>query len=104
METEASDLESDGNMQSAPSKSLASVKIRAFRHANDLSALELGAKLGVSQTAVLFWEYGQRAPRLEMQGKLKVLGVCDADDWHKPAPPDSPDTDGTGEGDIKSAA
>lgn len=75
---------------------LAAVKIRQHRDDNNLTAADLAAQLGVTQPAVIYWETGQKKPRNAMQGKLKALGICSADDWHEPAPPanDAGATDG----------
>lgn len=67
--------------------SLGAHKLRQWRTNEGLARVEAGALLGVSETAIYFWETGKKVPRHGNLAKLRDLGVCKPNDWHEPAPP-----------------
>lgn len=51
-------------------------RIRGLREARSLTQVEVADHLGVSQTAVSYWEKGRRVPSVAMLARLAgLLGV-----------------------------
>lgn len=76
---------------------IAGVKIRRWRKAHNVSARELGEQLDperreqVSPHAIYNWEERGRVARPKYQRWFDALGICEADDWLRPAlPEDTP--------------
>ncbi len=66
--------------------SLGAWKIRRWRKAEGMTARHVATLLGVTPPAVHFWETGKKVPRHSKLAQLQELGVCEPNDWHRPAP------------------
>ncbi|MAY78583.1 MAG: hypothetical protein CL802_13590 [Citromicrobium sp.] len=66
---------------------LAGQKIRQWRTERKppLSGEEFADRYGYARAAVYRWEVSGQIPILETVMRLKELGICEPEDWMKPA-------------------
>lgn len=68
-------------------KSLASHKMRAWKRAEKGRVFKsIADECQVTDSAVSFWINGDRVPHAKHMAKLQVMGICEPNDWFRPAP------------------